>query len=187
MSSELNEAANKPVTDAGSNAVAVNAGRRSLHWLWLSAVIVLADQYTKLLVIEQLAEFERINLLPVLDLVRFHNTGAAFSLLADGGGWQHWLFTGIAGLVTVGIIWYQWSLPARGCRVLATGLALVLGGAIGNVIDRLMQGYVVDFILVYYNEWAWPAFNVADSAITVGVTLIIFDSLFLERRRAAAA
>jgi signal peptidase II len=77
-------------------------------------------------------------------------------------------------------------LPARGCRTLATGLALVLGGAIGNVIDRLMHGHVVDFILIYYKEWAWPAFNVADSAITVGVTLIIIDSLFFERHRQQA-
>jgi len=134
-------------------------------------------------VVQNLVEFQRINLAPFFDLVRFHNTGAAFSLLADQDGWQHWLFSSIAVAVSLGIVWYLWSLPAKGCRVLSAGLALVLGGAIGNLIDRLMQGYVVDFVLVYYGNWSWPAFNVADSAISVGVAFIIFDSLFLERKR----
>lgn len=159
------------------------AGAVSLRWLILSFVIVASDQFTKYLVVDNLVEFERINLLPIFDLVRYHNTGAAFSLLADAGGWQHWLFTVIAIAVSAGIVWYQWSLPKQGCRTLATGLALVLGGAVGNLIDRLMQGYVVDFLLVYYRDWHWPAFNVADSAITVGVTLIIVDSVFFERKR----
>lgn len=165
-----------------SNPSAI-AGKKSLRWLILSIVIVIVDQITKWEVMNNLFEFQRINLMPLLDLVRYHNTGAAFSLFADASGWQHWLFTTIAFAVSGGIIWYQWSLPVRGCRTLATGLALVLGGAIGNVIDRLMFGYVVDFILIYYQEWSWPAFNVADSAITVGVTLIIIDSLFFERNR----
>jgi len=164
-----------------------HAAARSLRWLWLSTVIVILDQYSKLLVVQNLLEYQRINLLPVLDLVRFHNTGAAFSILADAGGWQHWLFTGVAFLVVAGIIWYQWLLPRDGCRTLATGLALVLGGAVGNVIDRLIHGYVVDFVFFYYGEWSWPAFNLADSAITVGVVLILFDSFFLERKRNAAA
>jgi signal peptidase II len=163
-----------------------HAGARSLRWLWLSTVILIVDQYTKLLVVQNLLEYQRINLLPVLDLVRFHNTGAAFSILANAGGWQHWLFTGVAFLVAVGIVWYQWLLPRNGCRTLAAGLALVLGGAIGNVIDRLIHGYVVDFVFLYYGEWSWPAFNVADSAITVGVVLILFDSFFLERKRTTA-
>jgi signal peptidase II len=149
----------------------------------LSLAVVLFDQYTKDLVVQNLVEFQRINLMPMLDLVRFHNTGAAFSFLANAGGWQHWLFTGIAIVVSAGIVWYQWVLPASGARLLATGLALILGGAIGIVIDRMVQGYVVDFIFVYYGDWSWPAFNVADSAISVGVAFIIFDSLFLERKR----
>lgn len=163
------------------------AGSHSVLWLLLSLAVVILDQGTKELVMSNLIEYERINLLPVLDLVRFHNTGAAFSLLASASGWQNWLFATIAVVVAVGILWYQWNLPARGCRVLATGLALVLGGAIGNLIDRLVQGYVVDFVLVYYGAWSWPAFNVADSAISVGVALIIWDSLFLERRRNSLA
>ena len=179
----------EPVVSKNSNQQPLRrqyiAGSHSIPWLLISLVVVIFDQFTKDMVVQNLIEFQRINLLPVLDLVRFHNTGAAFSFLANAGGWQHWLFTGIACAVSVGIIWYQWVLPANGCRTLALGLALILGGAIGNVIDRLIQGYVVDFVLVYYGDWSWPAFNVADSAITVGVALIIFDSLFFERKRKA--
>ena len=178
---------NEPTASKDTDQQAVQrqpiAGSRSIPWLLISLVVVIIDQFTKDLVVQNLVEFQRINLLPLLDLVRFHNTGAAFSFLANAGGWQHWLFTGIAIAVSVGIIWYQWLLPAVGCRALATGLALILGGAIGNVIDRIVQGYVVDFVFVYYGDWSWPAFNVADSAITVGVALVIFDSLFLERKR----
>ena len=177
---------NQKVSETGEQQATQNpaiAGSRSVLWLLLSLVVVLFDQFTKDLVVQNLVEFQRINLVPMLDLVRFHNTGAAFSFLANAGGWQHWLFTGIAFAVSIGIIWYQWVLPASGARTLATGLALILGGAIGNVIDRLVQGYVVDFIFVYYGDWSWPAFNVADSAISVGVALVIFDSLFLERKR----
>jgi signal peptidase II len=171
--------------DTNTSTVTI-AGKNSLRWLSVSLAVIISDQISKWIVIINMFEFERIFLIPSFDLVRYHNTGAAFSLFADASGWQHWLFTSIAFGVSIGILWYQWSLPARGCRTLATGLALVLGGAIGNVIDRLMHGHVVDFILIYYKEWAWPAFNVADSAITVGVTLIIIDSLFFERHRQQA-
>jgi signal peptidase II len=181
----LNEPADSKDTDQQAMQRQPTAGSRSIPWLLISLVVVIIDQFTKDLVVQNLVEFQRINLVPLLDLVRFHNTGAAFSFLANAGGWQHWLFTGIAIAVSVGIIWYQWFLPVTGCRALATGLALILGGAIGNVIDRVVQGYVVDFVFVYYGDWSWPAFNVADSAITVGVALIIFDSLFLERKRNA--
>jgi signal peptidase II len=185
VSSILNESLVSEDSDQPPEQRQPIAGSLSIPWLLISLVVVIFDQFTKDLVVQNLVEFQRINLLPVFDLVRFHNTGAAFSFLANAGGWQHWLFTGIAISVSVGIIWYQWVLPAKGCRTLALGLALILGGAIGNVIDRLVQGYVVDFILVFYGDWSWPAFNVADSAISVGVALIIFDSLFLERKRKA--
>jgi signal peptidase II len=174
------------VTTKNNVETVPTAGQKSLRWLMVSLLVIVFDQITKWLVVANMFEFQRIYLIPSLDLVRYHNTGAAFSLFADGGGWQHWLFTSVAIVVSFGILWYQWSLPAKGCRTLATGLALVLGGAIGNVIDRLMYGHVVDFILAYYKEWAWPAFNVADSAISVGVTLIIIDSLFFERKRKQA-
>jgi len=172
--------------DEHSSTAASIAGRNSLRWLYLSGTVVVLDQITKWLVVFNLYEFERIFLIPLLDLVRYHNTGAAFSLFAGEDGWQTWFFSIIALIVSGGIVWYQWSLPRLGCRTLATGLALILGGAIGNVIDRLTHGYVVDFILFYYQEWAWPAFNVADSAISVGVALVIFDSLFFERQRRQA-
>jgi signal peptidase II len=157
----------------------------STRMLWpvLSLVIVAADQLTKLMVVDSLTYLQRIPILPVLDLVRLHNTGAAFSFLAGASGWQNWLFTGVAVVVSGVIFWWLMKLPAGGRRVLSLGLALVLGGAIGNLIDRVQYGYVVDFILFYYHEWSYPAFNIADSAITCGVALILFDGVFLERRR----
>ena len=170
---------------ASDTAVPEKARARSLMWLPVSLVLFFFDQLTKIMIVERLVEFERINVLPVFDIVRFHNTGAAFSLFADASGWQNWFFTAVAVLVSIGIVWYQWVLPRVGTRTLALGLALVLGGALGNLMDRLNYGYVVDFLLVYYNEWYWPAFNVADSAICVGVGLIIFDSLFFEKKRSA--
>ena len=152
-------------------------------WSLLSLAIVIADQVTKVMVIDNLAYLQRIPILPILDLVHLHNTGAAFSFLADASGWQNWLFTGVAIVVSAVIFWWLVKLPESGRRVLSLGLALVLGGAIGNLIDRLLYGYVVDFILFYYDEWSYPAFNIADSAITCGVALILFDSVVLERKR----
>jgi len=157
---------------------------RHLGWLSLSLAVVLLDQITKWLVIDALTLYQRIPVLPVFDLVRLHNTGAAFSFLADASGWQNWLFTGVAVVVSVGIAWWLVTLPRKGRRVLSLGLALVLGGAIGNVIDRSLYGYVVDFLLFYYKDWSYPAFNIADSAITCGVVLILYDGLVLEKRRA---
>jgi len=159
------------------------SGFRNLWWLFISFAVVAADQVTKLLVIDGLTLYQRIPILPVLDLVRLHNTGAAFSFLADESGWQNWLFTGVAIVASIGIVWWLLKLPRSGRKALSLGLALVLGGAIGNVIDRAQYGYVVDFILFHYEEWAYPAFNIADSAITCGVILILFDGVILERRR----
>lgn len=156
------------------------------RWLTVPAVIIVLDQITKLLVVRNLELYDRIPLLPSLDLVRLHNPGAAFSFLAGASGWQMWLFSAIAIIVSGVIVWWLRRLPA-GQRALACGLALILGGAIGNLIDRLAYGYVVDFILIYYQDWSWPAFNVADSAITVGVVLVLYDGLVLERRRLRAA
>ena len=157
----------------------------SMRMLWpvLSLVIVSADQLTKLMVIDNLTYLQRIPILPVLDLVHLHNTGAAFSFLADASGWQNWMFAGVAIVVSGVIFWWLVKLPEGGRRVLSLGLALVLGGAIGNLIDRILYGYVVDFILFYYHEWSYPAFNIADSAITCGVALILFDGVVLERKR----
>ncbi len=160
--------------------------QQKIFWFAVAAVIVVADQVTKRLVIDNLTLYQHLPVLPIFDLVRLHNTGAAFSFLAGASGWQNWLFMGVAVVVVVGIVWWLTTLPKRGRAVLALGLTLVLGGAIGNVIDRVAYGYVIDFILFYYKDWSYPAFNVADSAITCGVALILYDGLVLEKRRARA-
>jgi signal peptidase II len=155
------------------------------NWLWLGVAVIALDQWTKWLVVQRFEEFERLVLLPVLELMRLHNEGAAFSFLDDAGGWQRWLFTGLAVAVSTGILIWLRRLPAKGQGLLAAGLALILGGALGNVIDRVLLGHVVDFIRVHWNEHYFPAFNVADSAISVGAALIILDTLLdLDRARA---
>jgi signal peptidase II len=162
------------------------------NWLWLTLLIVALDQWTKYLVAYNIEEFDRVVLLPVLDLTHLHNDGAAFSFLSEGSvihrwlagfgvepGWQRWLFVGLGLVVSCGILAWLRGLPAKGQHLLAAGLALVLGGALGNVIDRVMLGYVIDFIRVHHEPWDFdfPAFNVADSAITVGAVLLILDNL----------
>ncbi|MDJ0928838.1 MAG: signal peptidase II [Gammaproteobacteria bacterium] len=158
-------------------------GRRVFFWLGFSAIVVLLDQLTKLAVVENLTLYQRLPVVGFFDLVRLHNTGAAFSFLANESGWQNTFFMSVATLVSIALIWWLATLPRRGRAVLALGLALVIGGAVGNLIDRAVYGYVVDFLLFYYRDWSYPAFNVADSAITCGVVLILFDGFVLERRR----
>jgi signal peptidase II len=150
-------------------------GARS--WLWLTAVIVVADQWSKQLVIDRFNEFDSVVLLPVLDFMRLHNTGAAFSILSTASGWQRWFFIVLAIGASVGILIWLFRLPKSGSHMLAAGLCFVMGGALGNVIDRIIYGYVVDFIRVHYESWYFPAFNIADSAITVGAGLLILDTL----------
>jgi len=147
-------------------------------WLWLSLLVIVSDQITKWLIFTQVELSDRIFLNPLLDITHRHNTGAAFSFLADQSGWQRWLFSGLAIVVSVVILVWLRRLPRRGQKMLAGGLALILGGALGNVIDRVHYGFVIDFILVHYGDWQFPAFNVADSAITVGAAFLIIDSLF---------
>ncbi|HUL81666.1 MAG TPA: signal peptidase II [Gammaproteobacteria bacterium] len=147
------------------------------NWLWLSLVVVALDQWTKYLVTDHLDEFEQVILLPVLELMRLHNEGAAFSFLSGASGWQRWLFTALALVVSAAILAWLRRLPPRGRSLLAAGLCLVLGGALGNVIDRVLWGHVIDFIRVHYAGWYFPAFNVADSAITIGAGLLILDNL----------
>ncbi len=149
----------------------------SLPWLWLSAVVIALDQLSKWLAETQLVLQQPHALLPSLNLTLMYNTGAAFSFLSDAGGWQRWLFTGLAVAVSVGLVIWLARLPARQPWV-AAALALILGGAVGNVIDRIRLGHVIDFIQVYYGGWYFPAFNAADSAITLGVGLLLFDGLF---------
>ena len=152
------------------------------NWLWLSLGIIILDRWVKLLIVDNFQLYQSVTVLPVLDITRLHNTGAAFSFLANASGWQRWFFIGL-GVVVSGVIlvWLR-RLPERGQQLLASGLALILGGALGNVIDRVQWGYVVDFIHVHYERWYFPAFNVADSAITVGAGLLILDALLAPRQ-----
>ncbi|MFT0531406.1 signal peptidase II [Castellaniella hirudinis] len=149
-------------------------------WLLLAAALVLLDQATKTWVLQQLAYAQRIPVLPVFDLTLLFNTGAAFSFLADGGGGQRWLFTGIALAVAVFIL--RWLYTHTGQRLLGAALACILGGALGNALDRLLHGHVVDFLLFYWRDWYFPAFNVADIAITCGALLLILDEILRSRR-----
>lgn len=154
----------------------------ALNWLWVAAGVVALDQLGKWAVVRNFALYEVVTLAPVLDFTRLHNTGAAFSLLAGASGWQRWFFVALAGGVSIAItLWLGRIDPARQ-RLLPAGLALVMGGALGNVIDRLWHGHVIDFIHVHWQQYYFPAFNIADIAITVGATLLILDSL-LETRR----
>ncbi len=156
-----------------------------LHWLWLSVVVIGADQASKALIVATLQLFERRAWLPVLEITRLHNRGAAFSFLNDAGGWQHYLFLGLALTVTAGITVWLARLKAGVPALLPAGLSLIAGGALGNAIDRVARGYVVDFIHVHWREvWYFPAFNVADTAITIGAALLVLDSI-LESSRAA--
>ncbi len=147
-----------------------------LKWLWLSALVIVLDQWSKYLVSGSLQLHESVALLPFFSLTLLHNTGAAFSFLADAGGWQRWLLTAIAFFVSVVIMAWLRRLPSEE-KWQAAALALLLGGALGNVIDRMRLGHVVDFLDVYYQHWHWPPFNVADSAITVGVVILLLVTL----------
>ena len=160
-----------------------NRGRAAV-WLLLSALVVLADQLSKSYITSHYGEFEFTTVLPILDINRMHNVGAAFSFLATASGWQRWLFISLAVIVSIGIVVWLYRMP-RSQGLLACGLALVLGGAIGNVIDRIRLGAVIDFIHFHWDRAYFPAFNIADSAITVGAACLILDAL-LEPKRARA-
>ncbi len=151
-------------------------------WLWLSAAVLALDQMSKAAASAWLMLHEPKPLLPFLNLTLMHNEGAAFSFLSEAGGWQRWFLTIVALAVSAVILWWLLRLPP-GQKMLSAALALVLGGALGNAWDRVQLGYVVDFIDVYYERWHWPAFNVADSAITIGAVLLIIDSLRSHKRR----
>lgn len=157
----------------------------ALRWFALSLCVILLDQITKAAVVAQLERFDIVAVLPVLEITHLHNTGAAWSLLAGASGWQRWFFIGLAGVVSVVILAWLQRLPRRGQTRLAAGLALILGGALGNVVDRIWHGYVVDFIHVHWGQAYFPAFNVADSAITIGAGLVILDALFDGRGKKA--
>jgi signal peptidase II len=153
-----------------------------LPWLGIALVVILLDQLSKtaILVAFQLGDSRTIT--PFFNLVRVHNSGAAFSFLAGASGWQRWFFVGLGVAAALFIVWLLRS--HGGQRLFSWALALILGGAVGNVVDRLQHGYVVDFIQLHYSGWYFPSFNVADSAITLGAILLIVDELRRMRRRA---
>ncbi len=152
-----------------------------LKWLWLTAVVITLDLLTKAIASENLVLFQPIEVFPGFNFTLMHNKGAAFSFLSEASGWQRWFFSIIA--IIVSSVIFVWLKRLEKNQVwLAVSLALILGGAIGNVWDRLTLGYVVDFIDVYYGNSHWPAFNIADSAITVGAVILGIDSLFSHRR-----
>ena len=153
---------------------------KARNWYLLSLAVIVLDHITKFLATWKLEYGQLVPLLPVLDLTLLHNRGAAFSFLSDAGGWQRWFFTAVAIGVSAWIALWLHRLPA-GKRWLSASLALILGGAVGNLIDRVIQGYVVDFIFVHWGDSYFPAFNVADSAITVGAIMMMVDVLFLDR------
>ena len=151
-----------------------------LPWLLIALIVIVFDQFTKTLILGNFSLGESRFVTSFFNVVRVHNTGAAFSFLAGASGWQRWFFVGLGAVAAVFIVWMLKS--HGGQRLFGWALALILGGALGNVIDRLLHGYVVDFIQVHHSGWYFPSFNVADSAISVGAVLLIVDELRRVRR-----
>ena len=165
-------ATRKPVASARTSAL--------WPWLGIALIVVLVDQFTKVLIVGNLQLGDSHRVTSFFNIVRWHNAGAAFSFLHSAGGWQRWFFVGLGGVAAVFIVYMLKSYGGQ--RMFSWALALILGGAIGNVIDRLVHGYVVDFIQLHWRGTAFPSFNVADSAITVGAVLLILDELRRVRR-----
>jgi signal peptidase II len=153
----------------------MSASSPNIKWLWISLLVVVVDQATKQIAEAQLIPHQPVNLLPFFDWYLTYNTGAAFSFLADAGGWQRWLFTVIAVIMSVLIVQWIRKLPAEE-TLTAISLCLILGGAIGNLIDRIYLGHVIDYIQVWLGSYPFPAFNIADAAISVGAAMLILSS-----------
>lgn len=151
-----------------------------LKWLWLSGLIILVDQLTKWAAEQFLALHVPLPVMPSFNLTLVYNTGAAFSFLSDAGGWQRWFFSLLALAVSVFLLFWLKRLPRNEIWT-ALGLSMVLGGALGNLIDRLVYGHVIDFIQWYYKSFYWPTFNVADSAITVGASVLVIHGLLFSQ------
>ena len=153
----------------------MSAASPNVKWLWISLLVVVLDQASKQIAEAQLTPHQAVNLMPYFDWYLTYNTGAAFSFLADAGGWQRWLFTAIAIIMSVLIVQWIRKLPAEDILA-AISLSLILGGAIGNLIDRIYLGHVVDYIQIWLGSYPFPAFNIADAAISVGAALLILSS-----------
>ncbi len=166
------------MNDQAQKAPVLFQSKMVFIWLLISALIVVLDLWTKNIATQNLTLYRPVELTSWLNMTLAHNYGAAFSFLSDAGGWQRWLFTGLAVAVTGVLLVWLLRLAATE-KLTAVALSLIIGGAIGNLVDRIKHGYVVDYIDVYYRDWHWPAFNLADSAITCGVILLLLDGLIL--------
>jgi signal peptidase II len=159
-----------------------------VRWLWLTILVVIADQATKAMIVSSLQLFERRDWLPMLGIMHVHNLGAAFSFLNDAGGWQRYLFLGLAVVVSAGIVVWLVRLKGRVSWMLPAGLSMIAGGALGNAVDRVVRGFVVDFIDVHWFEvYHFYAFNLADTAITIGAGLLILDTMLEANRPGGVA
>ena len=159
----------------GVGAGRMGRGHGALAYLWLTALVIGLDQLSKALIQKFLELNQAVVVLPVLDITRVNNVGAAFSFLSDASGWQRWLFSILAMVVSAGLLWWLRRIDPRS-RLLASAVALILGGALGNLIDRLRLGHVVDFVSAHWGAHYFPAFNAADSAITIGAALLLLDA-----------
>ena len=153
----------------------MNTASPQLRWLWISLLVVILDQVAKQIAEAQLTPHQAVNLFPYFDWYLTYNTGAAFSFLANAGGWQRWLFTVIAIIISIVIVQWVRKLPSED-TLTAASLCLILGGAIGNLIDRVYLGHVIDYIQVWLGSYPFPAFNIADASISVGAALLILSS-----------
>ncbi len=156
--------------------------KSQLKWLWLAFIAIVLDFVTKQMAESLLNYAQPVYVLPVFDLTLLYNKGAAFSFLANEGGWQRWFFTAIAvGVSAVLTVWLMKLKPSE--KFLSVALALVIGGALGNLYDRLVYGHVIDFIHVHWDKHYFPAFNIADSAITLGAAMLMYESIFMQNKK----
>ena len=170
----------KPGTGSRTSFKNASTTTAMVPWLGLALILLIADQLTKVLILGYYQLGDATYITSFFNVVRVHNTGAAFSFLASESGWQRWFFTGIGVAAAVFIVWMLKSHPGQ--KLFLFAMACILGGAIGNVIDRTLHGYVVDFLDFHYGNWHFPAFNIADSAITIGAICLILDELARVRR-----
>ncbi len=165
---------------AGRRSSSASSGPGLWFWLGLAAVVILLDQFSKTLILGDFSYGESRTVTSFFNVVRVHHTGAAFSFLAGASGWQRWFFVGLGVVASTVIVWMLKKHPGQ--KLFCFAIAMILGGAVGNVIDRLLHGYVVDFIQLHYAGRAFPSFNLADSAITLGAICLVLDELLRVRR-----
>jgi signal peptidase II len=167
---------------ARTSFIRKSSGSSPSYWLWLglAVVVLLADQFTKVLIVSSYQLGEGFPVTNFFNIVRVHNQGAAFSFLASAGGWQRWFFTGLGLIATVAMVWMLKKHPGQ--KLFGFAIACILGGAVGNVLDRVLYGYVIDFLDFYHAGIHFPAFNLADSGITLGAACLILDEVLRVRR-----